>query len=117
MHEMSIAQSLLALAEEEMARLGCARLERVVVAVGALAGVETESLRFCFELLVRDTPHENARLELEHVPLRLRCAACGERFGGEGRDALWMPCPRCGEQFGHAVESGRELLLRRLEAS
>lgn len=116
MHEMSIAQSLLRLAEEELARRGCTRLEKVGVTLGALSGVEPESLRFCFDILLRGTPHEGACLELTETPLRLRCAGCGLEFGGEGQDALWMPCPRCGEQFGHAVVRGRELLFNHLEA-
>ena len=117
MHEMSIAQSLLQMAEDEIARQGCTRLEVVSVTYGSLSGVVPESLQFCFETMVYGTPHEGARLELTELPLRLRCTACGKVFGGEGQDALWLPCPSCGEQFGHVVEQGKELYLSRLEAS
>ena len=117
MHEMSIAQSLLQMAEDEIARQGCTRLEVVNVTYGSLSGVVPESLQFCFEVMVQGTPHEGARLELTELPLRLRCTACGKVFGGEGQDALWLPCPGCGEQFGHVVEQGKELYLSRLEAS
>jgi hydrogenase nickel incorporation protein HypA/HybF len=116
MHEMSIAQSILQMAEEESARSGCTRLEKICVTLGAISGVEPESLRFCFAVLTRDTPHAGVQLELDLLPLRLRCSSCGNVFGGEGQDALWMPCPACGEQFGHVVEQGRELLLSRMEA-
>ena len=75
-----------------------------------------ESLQYCFEILVKDTPHEGARLEITVLPLRLRCSQCGKVFGGEGQDALWEPCPDCGEQFGHVVEQGKELYLDRIEA-
>ena len=117
MHEMSIAQSLLQMAEDEIARQGCTRLEVVSVTYGSLSGVVPESLQFCFEVMVHETPHEGARLELTELPLRLRCSACGKVFGGEGQDALWQPCPGCGEQFAHVVEQGRELYLNHLEAS
>ena len=116
MHEMAIAQSLLAMAEEEIARQNCTRLEMVRVEYGALSGVVPESLQFVFEPLIKGTPHEGARLELVCLPLRLRCPFCGKVFGGEGQDALWQPCPGCGEQFGHVVEQGKELILSRLEA-
>lgn len=116
MHEMAIAQSLLAMAEEEIGRRNCSRLELVRVEYGALSGVVPESLQFCFETMIKGTPHEGARLELVCLPLRLRCPLCGEVFGGEGQDALWQPCPGCGEQFGHVVEQGKELILSRLEA-
>ncbi|MBQ9405580.1 MAG: hydrogenase maturation nickel metallochaperone HypA [Desulfovibrio sp.] len=116
MHEMSIAQSLLQMAEDEMTRSGCTRLEKIWVTLGAICGVEPESLKVCFDILVRDTAYAEAKLHIIKLPLRLRCSSCGNIFGGEGQDALWMPCPACGEQLGHVVEQGRELLLNRLEA-
>ena len=117
MHEMAIAQSLLKMAEEEITRQGCTRLEVVNVKYGALAGLVPESLQFCFETMIQGTPHEGARLEMEELPLQLHCPFCGADFGGEGQDALVQPCPGCGAQFGHVVKQGRELYLNRLEAS
>lgn len=117
MHEMSVAMSLLELAEEVAHGQGCARLERVCVEYGALAGIMPEALEFCFEALTRGTAHEDVRLELICLPLRLRCVFCGAVFGGEGQDARWEPCPGCGEVAGHVVEQGKELLLREVEAS
>ncbi|WP_241159718.1 hydrogenase maturation nickel metallochaperone HypA [Desulfovibrio sp. ZJ200] len=113
---MTIAQSLLRMAEEEIAAKNCSRLEVVRVEYGAIAGVVPESLELCFEALIKGTPHERARLELVRLPLRLRCPFCGEIFGGEGQEALLQPCPGCGEQFGHVVEQGKELILSHLEA-
>ncbi|MDR1856673.1 MAG: hydrogenase maturation nickel metallochaperone HypA [Desulfovibrio sp.] len=116
MHEMSIVESLLAMVQAEMDSRGCGRLESVHVVYGAMAGIVPESLQMCFEIMTKDTPNEGARLELTCLPVRLRCGGCGTVFGGEGREALWQPCPVCGETFGHAVEQGRELYLKRLEA-
>lgn len=117
MHEMSVAMSLLELAEDAARGQGCSRLERVRVEYGALAGIMPEALQFCFEALTRGTAHEGARLELVCLPLRLRCPFCGTVFGGEGQEARWEPCPGCGEVAGHVVEQGKELLLRQVEAS
>lgn len=116
MHEMSVAQNLLEMACAEAARQNCDRLLKIRVECGVLSGVMPEALQFCFDALIRGTPHEKATLELIVTPLLLRCPFCGEKFGGEGQDALWQPCPACGESFGHIVESGRELILSRLEA-
>lgn len=114
---MAVAENILALAQEAMERQQCSRLDMVRVEYGALAGIVPESLHFSFEALIRDTPHEGARLELVCIPLRLRCAFCGTSFGGEGQEALWQPCPSCGEEFGHTVEQGKELILSRIQAS
>ncbi|MBQ4566543.1 MAG: hydrogenase maturation nickel metallochaperone HypA [Desulfovibrio sp.] len=117
MHEMAVAENILALAEEELARLHLSRLEAIRVEYGALAGIVPEALRFGFEAVVKGTAHEGVRLELVCLPLRLRCAFCKTSFGGEGQEALYQPCPGCGEEFGHSVEQGKELILSRIEAS
>lgn len=116
MHEMSIAQSLLELAEAEARANGCARLISIRVEYGAISGVMPEALRLCFQALVAETRHAGASLELQEIPLKLQCPFCGAVFGGAGQDSLWEPCPGCGESFGHTVIQGRELLLSRIEA-
>ncbi|MDY5430166.1 MULTISPECIES: hydrogenase maturation nickel metallochaperone HypA [Desulfovibrio] len=114
---MSIAQSILDIALEEIAKQGCDRLDLIRVECGALAGVVPDSLQFCFEALVQGGPHAAARLELVTIPLLLRCSTCGQTFGGEGQEALWQPCPACGALTGHTVEQGKELQISHLEAS
>lgn len=117
MHEMSVAMSLLELAEGVAKSQGCSRLERVCVEYGALAGIMPEALELCFEALTRDTAHAGTRLEMVCLPLRLRCLFCGTVFGGEGQEARFEPCPACGEDAAHSVEQGKELRLREVEAS
>ncbi len=125
MHEMAIAQSLLALAEEEATRRSLSRLEHIHVQWGALCGVAPDALEFCFTALTATGPHAACKLSLERQPLRLRCV-CGQLFeAGEVHDLAGIaaqglflsPCPACGEEFGHEVLSGRELILKAIEAS
>lgn len=116
MHEMSVAQSLITLAEAEAQAKGCNRLLRLVVEYGTLSGIMPDALSFCVDALVKGTLHEGLQLELVKLPLVMRCPFCGARFGGDSADAVLEPCPQCGETFGHQVESGRELILARLEA-
>lgn len=111
---MSLAQSLLAIAEEEAAKQNCDRLTYLRVECGALAGVMPEALDLCFAALIKGTSHEGARLEIVRKPLKLRCAFCGAVF--TGANPRYFPCPNCGETFGHAVLGGDELILARLEA-
>jgi Zn finger protein HypA/HybF involved in hydrogenase expression len=49
MHEMGIASSILDAAETEARRYPGHRPAKVGVLIGEYAGVDTESLRFCFE--------------------------------------------------------------------
>ena len=68
-----------------------------------------------FEVLTADTRLAGARLDMEEVPVRLRCRACGKEFQPEQHAAPFAPCPHCGEELGHTVLSGRELFIEYLE--
>lgn len=116
MHEMSIAQSILHMALEEAKKQNCNRLISVKIDCGILSGIMPEALLLCFEALVKDTPHSMAKLEIEKIPLKLRCSFCNYVFGEDSQNALYMPCPKCGENFGLMIETGKELILSKIEA-
>lgn len=115
MHELSIAQSLLAVIQEEMAKHGKEKLISVKVKHGRLAAVVPEALDMAFTVLTEETPLAGARLDLEELPVRLRCRTCGREFVPEGGTLPLAPCPACGEELGHTVLSGRELYIDYLE--
>ncbi|WP_428568973.1 MAG: hydrogenase maturation nickel metallochaperone HypA [Solidesulfovibrio sp. DCME] len=114
MHELSIAQSLLALIEDEMAKHGKDTLVTVKVRHGRLSAIVPEALDMAFTALTMDTRLATARLVLEENPVVLRCRACGREFSPQGKSAF-APCPACGEELGHTVLSGRELYIEYLE--
>jgi len=115
MHELSIVESLLAVIEEEMNKHGKQKLISVKVKHGRLASVIPESMDMAFTALTADTRLAGARLDLEEIPVTLRCRSCGREFTPEGHDAPFAPCPFCGEELGHKVLSGRELYIEYLE--
>jgi hydrogenase nickel incorporation protein HypA/HybF len=65
MHEMGIASSVLDAVHKELERYPGQRATKVGVRVGEFAGVDAESLRFCFEALVKDSPLAPLLLEIE----------------------------------------------------
>ncbi|MDO5537715.1 MAG: hydrogenase maturation nickel metallochaperone HypA [Desulfovibrionaceae bacterium] len=115
MHELALAENMLDIAKDELARHGCSRLKLLRVEVGAISGVVTDSLLFGFEALTRGSVHEGAVLDIVRVPLRLACGVCGTEFEGESLARELSPCPGCGEVFGHRVLSGRELQVTWIE--
>jgi hydrogenase nickel incorporation protein HypA/HybF len=111
MHELAIARSLLDIVRDQVPAGQASRVRRVSVQVGPLAGVVPDSLIFCFEAIIRETPFEPARLEVEQVPIRARCRGCSHAF--ESPEPAFT-CPACG-RGGVEVLSGAELQLCEIE--
>jgi len=98
MHEMSLAESVLQIIEDNAARQGFRRVSAVYVELGRLAGVEVEALRFAFDAVTRDSVADGARLEIIDVPGQGWCLNCSETVP---IDQLYDACPRCGAYQVH----------------
>jgi hydrogenase nickel incorporation protein HypA/HybF len=108
--------SLVEAACEEVSRLGSAgeiRVEALHLRLGALSGVVREALEFSFDLAAAGTAVEGARLEIEEVPVAVRCPHCGER---QLPSLQHFRCPVCDTPTPEVVR-GRELELTALEIS
>ena len=68
MHELSLAQDMLAIVEAAARRNGATRVASVRLDLGESACVEPESLAFAFEVVARDGCASGARLDIERVP-------------------------------------------------
>jgi len=110
-HELSVAQSLLDLVAEHVPTPRHPDVRVVRIRVGGLSGVIPESLEFCFDALVADTPLSGARMEIERVPIRLRCESCQGSFE---IDAPRFLCPGCDGARVRMV-AGSELDLTEVE--
>ena len=105
MHEVSLMENLLAIVEKAAADQGGSPVNVVHLRVGEMAGVNADALRFAFEIMRKGTAAEGAELEIERVPLRVRCRRCGAEE--HPRDFVFI-CGACG---GSDVEilGGREM--------
>jgi hydrogenase nickel incorporation protein HypA/HybF len=111
MHEFAVAQSLLEIVEQEARPYNGARVTWIKLRIGTLSAVVPDALRFAFEAITRGGIAEGAVLEIEEVPLRIRCHQCDEVFT---IDDPFMLCPRC-EGTDVEMISGRELEIRSME--
>lgn len=116
MHEMSIAQSIMSIIQDEMGKHGLTKVNRVVLKNGRLAGVVSDALSFAWEVLTKNSPLDGAELVVEEIPLQLACGGCGHEFICEDAISHLMPCPLCGEQLGHKVLSGKEMYIDSIDA-
>jgi hydrogenase nickel incorporation protein HypA/HybF len=110
MHELSIALSIVELAEEYAAKEKAREVLEMEIEVGELSGVVIEALEFAMEEAVAGTLCEKARWKIIPVKGEVRCRTCGHLFPS---DTLFADCPRCGEA-GVELVRGNEMRLRSL---
>ena len=111
MHEMSLAQSIVELVEEQqkIARFG--RVRSVRVAIGRLSTVEPRSLEFGFDVVARGTVAEGASLVIDRPPGMACCTDCAKDVEISSRAD---GCPLCGGHRWVAV-GGEEMRVVDLE--
>jgi hydrogenase nickel incorporation protein HypA/HybF len=111
MHELSVCLSLLEQVERIAAEHRASRVERILLRIGPLSGVEAELLRNAYPLAAAGSIAEDAVLDIEPAPVRVRCNTCGAET-----DALpnRLLCGACGDWQTRLV-SGDEMLLANLE--
>jgi hydrogenase nickel incorporation protein HypA/HybF len=110
MHELSLALSMIEMAEVEAGRAG-GRVSALHLKLGPLSGVVREALEFSWEVACQGTPLEGARLIIENMPVVIDCATCMEQFEVSLQD---LRCPQCSGLSPNVVQ-GRELEVVALE--
>ena len=77
MHEMGVAMEIIEIAIASIpADMENVRVERVNLKVGKLAAIVTDSLRFCFDIIAKDTPLKGAKLVIKEIEVVARCNDC-----------------------------------------
>jgi hydrogenase nickel incorporation protein HypA/HybF len=112
MHELSIATSILETVEAEAKKHPGAQFKVIGLRIGEVAGIDVDALTFGWEAITRDTEWESLKLEVEELPRRNRCDACGLEFAVP--DYFHIECPRC-ETFPTFNISGDELEIAYME--
>jgi hydrogenase nickel incorporation protein HypA/HybF len=111
MHELSIAMSIVDMAQEE-AESRDVTINAVHLELGPLSGVVAEALLFSYEMACSGTRLEGSRLVIKEVPIEVYCPACKTQRILPSMQ--WFCCPECGTPTGDVIH-GRELLITALE--
>jgi hydrogenase nickel incorporation protein HypA/HybF len=112
MHELSIAMSILDVAEEEVERRGGPKVLAIHIRMGPLAGVVKEALVSAYELACEQTAFEGSRLVIEDVPIVVFCSKCQAECPVKSMQSFC--CTECDTPAMEALH-GRELELTALE--
>ena len=111
MHELSIAMSIVEMAQEEAERRDV-RIDAVHMELGPLSGVVAEALLFSYEVACSGTRLEGSRLGIKEVPIEVYCQMCDAQQTLSSMQLFC--CPVCGTPTAKVIH-GRELVITALE--
>lgn len=112
MHELSIAMSIVEMAQEEAGKHGNVQVTAVHLRLGALSGVVKDALLSCYEMACEGTPLQGSQLMIEELPVVALCPQCqGHR---PISSVQFFCCSECGSPVSEIVQ-GKELEVTALE--
>ncbi len=111
MHELSIAQDIIELAEAKARERNSPAIQKIKVRLGEFTTVAKEALEFAFEAARTGTLAAGAELEIEIVPMLTRCVSCGSVC--DPVHEVCLICSRCGLPL--EVVAGGDLQLEYID--
>lgn len=113
MHELAICQEMLSQVSNIAMEHGAAGVDRIIVVIGPLSGVEVPLLKRAFSIARAGTVAESAVLDCESSEIRVRCRGCGDITAATINK---LTCGHCGD-WQVEVQQGEEMLLKSLQLS
>ena len=110
MHELSIALSIVDIAEQEVARHQAKSVEAIVLEIGELSGIEPPALDFAWECAIENTVLAKAQRITHYIKGKAVCMDCGTEFDLK---EIYASCPACNSYVKNYV-AGRELKVKSL---
>lgn len=108
MHELSIAYSLVETAVAAARQNNIPRVNTVHLRLGVMSGVVKEALLFGYEIATENTLLAGSQLEIEALPIVVRCPRCERDHTLLG--LVPLVCPVCYTPTGQIVQ-GKEIEL------
>jgi hydrogenase nickel incorporation protein HypA/HybF len=112
MHELSIAMSIVEMAQEEAEQRGGVQVTAIHLKLGALSGVVKDALLSAFEMARDDTPLRGSRLVIEEIPVVVLCPSCQAQRALSSVQLFC--CAECGTPTSEVIQ-GKELEVVALE--
>jgi hydrogenase nickel incorporation protein HypA/HybF len=111
MHELSLIANLFEIMEEKAKEKDAKKIVLVKLQVGLLSGAVPELLETSFNLYKKDTIADQAELEIEEVPLKIRCLECEIEMI---KDDFAFVCGRC-QSSNLKTLAGTDLILQKMD--
>ncbi len=113
MHELGLMDAMLRVVKRVCEEEKLSRVERIVLEVGELSGIEIPYLYDGFAAVAEGTEFADTELAIETVPGILHCNDCDIEFPLKGQELF---CPEC---FGKnlSIREGRDMTLKSIEGN
>lgn len=113
MHEMSLAEGIRTIVEDQARQHGFSRVTRLRLEIGRFAGVEKAALAFAWDVVMKGSPAEGATLDMLDLPGQALCYDCMKTVQIDDR---LSPCPTCGG--GKLIpQGGDEMRVKDMEVA
>lgn len=111
MHEYSIVSSLIEVCKEVAIKNQATSVNKIILKVGRLSGIETYFLINCFDVFKENTICHCAELVLEVCEVKIHCNDC-QKINIITNNIFY--CPEC-NSTNTSMVSGNELLVQSIE--
>ncbi|MFW6140279.1 MAG: hydrogenase maturation nickel metallochaperone HypA [Acidobacteriota bacterium] len=111
MHELSLIANLFEIMEQKAKEKNAQKITYVKLNVGVLSGAVPDLLETAFDIYKKDTLASEANLEIEIIPLKLKCKECG---AVTTKNDLVLNCEQCGSTHLETL-AGTDLYLEKME--
>jgi hydrogenase nickel incorporation protein HypA/HybF len=111
MHEIGIANDLSEIVLEIAAREKLLKVTKVYISFGKMIQIVPDIFNFAFRETVRDTIAKDATVDIEILPVKMKCRICKDEFILD--DDIFL-CGRCGSSELDIIQ-GKELFLKSIE--
>ncbi len=109
MHELSLLENVREILENHAKSQSFTKVSKVTLEIGKLSCVESQALRFGFDVVMKGSLAENAELILTELDGIGFCQSCGQNTTME---MLYDACAHCGRPL--AVVQGMEMKIKDL---
>ena len=110
MHELSIAINIVKIASTQAMAASAKSVSRVDLDIGAMSGIELDSLNRALSIAVRDTLLEGTEFSINRIEPLCQCLSCNHLFTPE---KVFGHCPECESPETELIK-GKELQIKSL---
>ncbi len=110
MHELTVTESILAIALRHAAPHPGGRITDLYLVIGELSSIIDDSVQFYWDIVSEGTAAEGATLHFQRIKAELKCLDCGHQY----TPGLELACPVCGSSQVR-VCAGEEMFVESIE--